>query len=46
LAAKNFIGVTPLSRYAQLIGKTWWNRGALDHSNPQLRQVGLKEFSR
>ena len=27
LAAKNFIGVTPLSRYAQLIDKAWWNRG-------------------
>jgi uncharacterized protein (DUF362 family) len=35
LAAKNFIGITPLSRYAQLIDNTWWNRGTFDHSNPQ-----------
>lgn len=35
LAAKNFIGVTPLSRYAQLIANTWWNRGTFDHSSPQ-----------
>lgn len=35
LASKNFIGVTPLSRYAQLIDNTWWNRGAFDHSSPQ-----------
>ena len=35
LAAKNFIGITPLSRYAQLIGGTWWNRGTFDHSSPQ-----------
>jgi uncharacterized protein (DUF362 family) len=35
LAAKNFIGVTPLSRYAQLIGNTWWNRGTFDHSSPR-----------
>jgi len=42
LAAKNFIGVTPLSRYAQLIANTWWNRGAFDHGSPQaLAQVYL-----
>ena len=35
LAAKNFIGVTPLSRYAQLIDNTWWNRGTFDHSSPR-----------
>ncbi|MHC4204341.1 MAG: DUF362 domain-containing protein [Planctomycetota bacterium] len=35
LAAKNFIGITPLSRYAQLIGGTWWNRGTFDHSSPR-----------
>jgi len=35
LAVKNFIGVTPLSRYAQLIDNTWWNRGTFDHSSPQ-----------
>ena len=34
LAAKNFIGVTPLERYAQLIDNTWWNRGTFDHSSP------------
>jgi len=35
LAAKNFIGITPLSRYAQLIANTWWNRGTFDHSSPE-----------
>jgi uncharacterized protein (DUF362 family) len=35
LALKNFIGITPLSRYAQLIDNTWWNRGTFDHSSPQ-----------
>ncbi len=34
LALKNFIGITPLSRYAQLIDNTWWNRGAFNHSSP------------
>jgi uncharacterized protein (DUF362 family) len=34
LAMKNFIGITPLSRYAQLINNTWWNRGSFDHSSP------------
>ncbi|MBN2130677.1 MAG: DUF362 domain-containing protein [Sedimentisphaerales bacterium] len=42
LAAKNFIGVTPISRYAQLIDNTWWNRGTFDHSSPQaIAQVYL-----
>ncbi|UCH62369.1 MAG: DUF362 domain-containing protein [Fidelibacterota bacterium] len=35
LALKNFIGITPLSRYAQLVDNTWWNRGTFDHSSPQ-----------
>jgi uncharacterized protein (DUF362 family) len=34
LAMKNFIGITPLSRYAQLVDNTWWNRGSFDHSSP------------
>ena len=42
LALKNFIGITPLSRYAQLIDNTWWNRGTFDHSSPQaIAQVYL-----
>jgi len=42
LAQKNFIGITPLSRYAQLIDNTWWNRGTFDHSSPQaIAQVYL-----
>ncbi len=42
LAAKNFVGVTPMSRYAQLIANTWWNRGTFDHSSPQaIAQVYL-----
>ena len=42
LALKNFIGITPLSRYAQLIDKTWWNRGTFDHGSPQaIAQVYL-----
>jgi uncharacterized protein (DUF362 family) len=42
LAAKNFIGVAPLSRYAQLIDNTWWNRGTFDHGSPQaIAQVYL-----
>jgi uncharacterized protein (DUF362 family) len=42
LALKNFIGVTPLSRYAQLIDNTWWNRGTFDHSSPKaIAQVYL-----
>jgi uncharacterized protein (DUF362 family) len=42
LAAKNFIGITPLSRYAQLIDNTWWNRGTFDHRSPQaIAQVYL-----
>jgi uncharacterized protein (DUF362 family) len=42
LALKNFIGITPLSRYAQLIDNTWWNRGTFDHSSPKaIAQVYL-----
>ena len=42
LAAKKFVGVTPLSRYAQLIDNTWWNRGTFDHGSPQtIAQVYL-----
>jgi uncharacterized protein (DUF362 family) len=42
LASKNFIGITPLSRYAQLIANTSWNRGTFDHSSPQaIAQVYL-----
>jgi uncharacterized protein (DUF362 family) len=42
LALKNFIGITPLSRYAQLIDNTWWNRGTFNHSSPQaIAQVYL-----
>ncbi|HUV65988.1 MAG TPA: DUF362 domain-containing protein [Sedimentisphaerales bacterium] len=42
LAAKNFIGITPMSRYAQWIANTWWNRGTFDHSSPQaIAQVYL-----
>jgi uncharacterized protein (DUF362 family) len=42
LASKNFLGITPLSRYAQLIDNTWWNRGTFDHSSPQaIAQVYL-----
>ncbi|MBL7188130.1 MAG: DUF362 domain-containing protein [Phycisphaerae bacterium] len=42
LAAKNFVGVTPMSRYAQLIANTWWNRGTFDHSSPKaIAQVYL-----
>jgi len=35
LATKNFLGITPLSRYAQLVDNTWWNRGSFDHSSPK-----------
>jgi uncharacterized protein (DUF362 family) len=35
LATKNFLGVTPLSRYAQFIAGSFWNRGSFDHSSPQ-----------
>ena len=42
LATKNFIGITPLSRYAQLVDNTWWNRGTFDHCSPQaIAQVYL-----
>lgn len=35
LASKNFVGVTPLSRYAELIDNSWWNRHKFDHSSPR-----------
>jgi uncharacterized protein (DUF362 family) len=36
LALKNFIGVTPLSRYAGWINDSYWDRGVvLDHSSPE-----------
>ena len=39
---KNFIGITPLSKYAQLVNNTWWNRGTFDHSSPRaIAQVYL-----
>jgi len=42
LGLKNFIGITPLKRYAQLVDKTWWNRGSFDHSSPRaISQVYL-----
>ena len=42
LALKNFIGVTPLSRYAQFLANSFWNRGTFDHSSPQaIAQVYL-----
>ena len=42
LALKNFLGVTPLSRYAQFVANTFWNRGTFDHSSPQaIAQVYL-----
>lgn len=42
LASKNFLGITPLSRYAQLVENTWWNRGTFDHSSPEaIAQVYL-----
>ncbi len=42
LAAKNFIGITPLSKYAQLVDNTYWNRGTFDHSSPRaIAQVYL-----
>ena len=42
LSAKNFLGITPLSRYAQLIDNTWWNRGSFDHRTPEaISQVFL-----
>lgn len=42
LAMKNFIGITPLSRYAQLVNNTWRNRGTFDHRSPQaIAQVYL-----
>ena len=42
LGTKNFLGITPLSHYAQFIDNTWWNRGTFDHSSPQaISQVFL-----
>jgi len=42
LAAKNFLGITPLSRYAQLVDNSWWNRGTFDHRTPEaIAQVYL-----
>lgn len=42
LATKNYLGTTPLSRYAQLVDNTWWNRGTFDHSSPEtIAQVYL-----
>ncbi len=35
LASKNFLGIMPLSRYAQLVENTWWNRGTFDYSSPE-----------
>ncbi len=36
LALKNFIGVTPLERYAQWVNNSYWDRGKVfDHSSPQ-----------
>lgn len=31
LGTKNFLGITPLSRYAQWVDNSWWNRGSFDH---------------
>jgi len=42
LGTKNFVGITPLKRYAQLMDNTWWNRGSFDHSSPRaISQVFL-----
>jgi uncharacterized protein (DUF362 family) len=42
LATKNFLGITPLSRYAQWVDNSWWNRGSFDHSSPDaIAQVFL-----
>jgi uncharacterized protein (DUF362 family) len=35
LGLKNFIGVTPLERYAIWVNDSYWNRSNLDHSSPQ-----------
>jgi len=35
LGTKNFLGITPLTRYAQWVDNSWWNRGSFDHSNPK-----------
>ena len=42
LASKNYLGITPLSRYAQWVDNSWWNRGTFDHSSPEaIAQVYL-----
>lgn len=42
LGTKNFLGITPLSRYAQWVENSWWNRGSFDHSSPKaIAQVFL-----
>lgn len=42
LGTKNFLGITPLSRYAQWVDNSWWNRGSFDHSSPRaISQVFL-----
>jgi len=36
LSLKNFIGITPLERYANWVNDSHWDRGkVLDHSSPQ-----------
>jgi uncharacterized protein (DUF362 family) len=36
LSLKNFIGVTPLERYAEWVNDSYWDRGkAFDHSSPR-----------
>jgi len=35
LAAKNFIGIASMARYAKLINNTYWDRRAFDHSSPR-----------
>jgi len=36
LSLKNFIGITPLERYANWVNDTYWDRGKVfDHSSPQ-----------
>jgi len=42
LASKNYLGITPLSRYAQWVDNSWWNRGTFDHRSPEaIAQVYL-----
>jgi len=35
LSTKNFLGITPLSKYAQWVENSWWNRGSFDHRSPE-----------